>query len=131
MAEADPPRKGQNKSPSDRWHVNEEELQRLADLPVGPVDPAERERQLDREQDQIEGQLSREWYEQRSQERIAKYGAALFTQLCEALSHAAGRQVSASEAAQAISLLERAIGPDLDLSSPESMRRLVILLRKA
>ena len=50
--------------PSDlsaRWRANEAELARLSDLPSGAVDPAERERQLDGEQDEIEGRLGEAW----------------------------------------------------------------------
>lgn len=42
---------------NDEWLANEAALERLADLPSGELDPAERERQLDREQDEIEYEL--------------------------------------------------------------------------
>lgn len=42
---------------NDQWLANEAALDRLADLPVGEVDPAERERRIDREQDEIEYEL--------------------------------------------------------------------------
>lgn len=45
---------GERQRLSQQWHKNEAELNRLADLPTGSVDPAERERQLDEAQDEIE-----------------------------------------------------------------------------
>lgn len=45
------------------WERNEAELQRIRQLPTGSSDPAERERQLDARQDEIEfllGTLARQ-----------------------------------------------------------------------
>jgi hypothetical protein len=47
----DPAAKAQLK---DEWLRNESELQRLQELPVEVEDPAERQRQLDARQDEIE-----------------------------------------------------------------------------
>lgn len=38
----------------EEWKRNEAELARLRELPVGVVDPAARERELERRQDEIE-----------------------------------------------------------------------------
>ena len=42
-----------------RWKANEAELERLKDLPVGPIDPANRAAEIDREQDEIEYEIGR------------------------------------------------------------------------
>lgn len=44
----------QIKALHDEWKRNEAELARLRELPVGQVDPAARERELERRQDEIE-----------------------------------------------------------------------------
>lgn len=44
-------------SMSKRWRENKAALEPLADLPVGEIDPAERERQIDAEQDEIEWEM--------------------------------------------------------------------------
>ncbi len=44
----------QIKALHDEWKRNEAELVRLRELPVGQVDPAARERELERRQDEIE-----------------------------------------------------------------------------
>jgi len=54
---------------SETWTKNEAELQRLPDLPAGAVDPAERERQLDAEQDGIEYDAGAEWLERQRERR--------------------------------------------------------------
>jgi hypothetical protein len=41
-----------------KWNANEAELHGLADLPTGAVDPTERQRQLEAEHHEIEGQLA-------------------------------------------------------------------------
>lgn len=48
-----------------KWQENEAELQRLGDLPTGSADPAERERQIDREQDEIEGLMGEAYLAER------------------------------------------------------------------
>lgn len=50
-------------TPAERWQANEAELQRLRDLPVGSTDPAARERELEREQDEIEYEVAKEAFE--------------------------------------------------------------------
>ncbi|GMV24579.1 MAG: hypothetical protein AMXMBFR58_06100 [Phycisphaerae bacterium] len=44
--------------PASEWHRSEAELERLRDLPVGDVDPAARERELERRQDELEWQIA-------------------------------------------------------------------------
>ena len=51
----------------EEWQRNERELEALRLLPTGQVDPAERERQLDARQDEIEYEIGLEALKSRRQ----------------------------------------------------------------
>jgi hypothetical protein len=65
---SDPRRQQLNES----WAANEERLQKAHDLKAGPEDPAEREAEIDREQDLIEGELGQLFLEERRQNGLAR-----------------------------------------------------------